>query len=185
MHFRSGSRHRIQVGQQRGRDTTLRRATPLGKALYIRGPDTNPITHSHVRVGKKTAAATISGHLSLIDIKSVSRIFNVASAVSGTDLLVDAVIKDGGLTKTGPGTMELTAVSPTASDTTINQGPLLVNGTLTNSLVRLNAGGTLRGNGAVKGITASGGNIQPVGTLTSTANVALQAGARFSRRSSP
>jgi autotransporter-associated beta strand protein len=51
--------------------------------------------------------------------------------------VVSAVIGDWAVTKTVPGTMELTATSPYAGDTTINQGTLLVNGTLTNSLVRL------------------------------------------------
>jgi autotransporter-associated beta strand protein len=136
--------------------------------------------------------ATISGHVSIKNVRGIGqlaepRFFDVAGSVAGTDLLVSAVIEDGSLTKTGAGTMELTALSPTSGDTIVNQGILLVNGALSNSLLRLSSG-VLRGNGSVNGISATDGAIQPgdgVGTLTSTGDVTLQSAVSLQPEVSP
>ena len=101
--------------------------------------------------------------------------FNVASGASnGIDLFVSAVLTHsywdygnfGTLTKTGPGTMELTAANLYQGGTTINGGTLLVNNTSGSGAgtggVTVQSGGTLAGNGSISG----GVNVQSGGTLS-------------------
>ena len=110
--------------------------------------------------------------------------FNVASgAANGIDLYVPAVLTHsywdysnfGTLTKTGPGTMELTAANLYQGGTAISDGTLLVNNTSGSGTgsggVTVQNGGTLAGNGTISaGVNVqSGGTLSPgngVGTLT-------------------
>ena len=89
----------------------------------------------------------------------------------------------GGLTKTGTGAVNLTGTDTYTGGTTIAQGLLSVNGSLVNSIVTIQNGGTLGGNGTVKGIMAqSGGTVAPgnsIGTLNVSGNVAFAAGSIY------
>src|SRR5206468_1821629 len=58
--------------------------------------------------------ATIGGH---VDLQNATRVFDVVDSVSGTDLLVDAVLDNGALVKSGAGIMELTAANIYSGDT--------------------------------------------------------------------
>jgi autotransporter-associated beta strand protein len=94
--------------------------------------------------------ATISGQLSLGD---ATRTFTVADGDADNDLLVSARISNGGLIKTGAGTLKLNGVNSYAGATTINAGTLLVSndsalGTTDGNTV-VNAGATL----ALSGVT--------------------------------
>lgn len=68
----------------------------------------------------------------------------------------------GTVTKSGPGTITLTATSTYSGLTSVNGGKLVVNGSIASSAVAINNGGTLGGYGTVGAVTiASGGTISP------------------------
>src|SRR6185436_6719336 len=100
--------------------------------------------------------------------------FNVADGPNEVDLSVDVPITSGALTKTGAGTMRLTAANTYGSGTTLSVGKLLVNnssGSGTGSGGVSVNGGTLGGTGTIAGPVnvGSGGTISPgtsIGTLT-------------------
>ena len=77
--------------------------------------------------------------------------------------LVGAIGGSGGLTKIGIGTLVIGGVNINtyAGLMTVNQGVLLVNGTLPGSAVTVNAGATLGGTGIVGTITIHGGIVSP------------------------
>jgi fibronectin-binding autotransporter adhesin len=80
------------------------------------------------------------------------------------------------LTKNGPGSLTLNAASTTAGTTTLNNGDLVVNASLSSSALAVN-GGTLRGVGPLGTVNVAAGAIAPgtgPGTLAS-GNLALTA----------
>jgi fibronectin-binding autotransporter adhesin len=89
----------------------------------------------------------------------------------------------GGLSKAGTGSLTLTGTSSYSGATTVQAGKLVVNGSLANSVVGIDAGATLGGSGTVGGIVAaSGGTVAPgnsIGTLSVTGNVAFAAGSTY------
>jgi fibronectin-binding autotransporter adhesin len=89
----------------------------------------------------------------------------------------------GSLVKQGAGRLNLTGTSPLTGTTFVRAGNLAVNGSLGSSLVNVEAGGTLSGTGAVKGINvARGGIIAPgnsIGTLNAAGNVTFGPGSFY------
>ncbi len=86
-------------------------------------------------------------------------------------VLTSAVAGAGTLTKLGSGTVVFSGLSPTFSGpANINQGTLVVNGSLANSATTVNLGATLSGSGTVGQTTSSGtinpGNNTSVGSLS-------------------
>jgi len=103
---------------------------------------------------------------------------NLSTTVSG-------VIADGGLSggtgaslvKTGTGTLTLTGNNTFTGSTTVNQGLLVVNGSLASAVTL--TGGTLGGSGSVAGLTANNATIAPgnsIGTLTVSGNFVQNGG---------
>lgn len=93
---------------------------------------------------------------------------------------------DGGLTKSGNGTLTLSATNTYTGATTNNAGTLLVNGTHTGGLDYSVLGGTLGGTGVVGSavsVGASGtltaGDASTSGTLTITGNVSFVSGGQL------
>ncbi len=73
------------------------------------------------------------------------------------------------LRKAGAGRLTLGGVSPTTGTFTIDEGQLVVNGSVAGSMVAVNANGTLAGNGTVGITDVKGGLVTPgdgIGTLT-------------------
>lgn len=110
--------------------------------------------------------------------------FNVPDITGSpaTDLLVSSTILSGSVTKTGAGTMEITAASPTTGNTTISEGTLMLSGSgsLANSpTITVAAGATLDAStanltiGSSKSLTGAGTVLGTVtvdnGTITPTA----------------
>jgi len=98
---------------------------------------------------------------------------NATGDASGDDLLVSAVLRNGsgdrggvgGLTKTGPGTMNMSGASIYTGATIVSNGTLLVSGSLGDTAVTVN-GGKLTGNGTIGTVAASvtidsGGTLMP------------------------
>jgi fibronectin-binding autotransporter adhesin len=118
--------------------------------------------------GTGATEASISGFLSL---GAANRVFDVSENVlalpanqPNTDLLVSAVISGARtLTKTGNGTLELSAVNLYSGNTTVSAGTLLVNGSTATSPTTTVSGGTLGGSGTVGIISATGGKVSPGG----------------------
>jgi autotransporter-associated beta strand protein/uncharacterized repeat protein (TIGR03803 family) len=85
-----------------------------------------------------------------------------------------------GLAKAGSGTLVFTASNTYSGPTTINQGTLIVDGSLTNSAVSVN-GGNLSGTGSLSSVTVNaGGQLapgNPQGTLSISGSLTLQSGA--------
>jgi len=95
---------------------------------------------------------------------------------------------EGSLIKSGAGRLILDGANTYRGETQVNGGVLSVNGRLA-SAVRVNAGGTLGGNGQVGSLTAlSGGQVAPgnsIGTLQVNGNVTFEPGSTFAVELSP
>jgi fibronectin-binding autotransporter adhesin len=94
------------------------------------------------------------------------------------------VTLDGGLVKHGTGMLTLTAANTYTGPTVINNGTLLVNGSIGATVVSVANGGTLAGTGTIgnnvtvsAGGTISAGVAGAPGNLTVAGNVSLQSGA--------
>lgn len=88
---------------------------------------------------------------------------------------------DGGIVKTGTGTLTLTGISTNTGDNLVNAGTLRVDGSLVQSDLTV-AGGTLSGSGIVgQTQVLSGGTINPGGgrNLTIAADLVLDAGSTY------
>jgi autotransporter-associated beta strand protein len=98
-------------------------------------------------------------------------------------VLAGAIAGSGALAKVGAGALALTGASSYSGPTTVAAGALIVNGSIANSAVTINAGAVLSGIGTVGATTInSGGTFAPgnsPGTMTVSGNLAFQAGALY------
>jgi autotransporter-associated beta strand protein len=96
-----------------------------------------------------------------------------------------AITGTGGLTKAGAGSFTLAGTENYFGPTNVNAGGLSVTGTISNSSINVNSGGTLLGTGTVGAVNvASGGNLMPglpgtVGTLNVTGNLVFASAAAY------
>jgi len=127
-------------------------------------------------------ASTLSGNL---DLGGATRTFTVGDSTSATeDLIISAIVSNGGVTKAGTGTMTLSGVNTYSGTTTVSAGTLNLSGgaaildtgtvTLANtagvilSLASNEAIGTLTGGGGTGGnITLNGATL----TVGDAANI--------------
>ncbi|NOS69457.1 MAG: hypothetical protein HOP33_05940 [Verrucomicrobia bacterium] len=116
-----------------------------------------------------------AGSSGFINLGGATRVFNVSNGTSDVDLSIDVPLYNGAITKTGAGTLRLTAINTNDLGTTVSAGRLLVNNTTGSGTgtgnVTVNSGGTLGGTGTIAGTVTvnSGGTISPgvsIGTLT-------------------
>jgi autotransporter-associated beta strand protein len=125
-----------------------------------------------------------SGSSGFIDLYGGTRGFNVGDGANEVDLSLDVPVTNGGLAKTGAGTMRVISANTYAGGTTVSAGRLLVNnstgsGTGTGGVTV--SGGTLGGTGTVGGAVSllSAGTMAPgtasvMGTLKLNSPPALQ-----------
>ena len=136
-----------------------------------------------------TAQSVISTGNGKANHLGANTVFTVADATTGVDLLVSAPLKDqsadfagtGGLTKSGPGTMELSGTNTYTGATLITDGVLRVSGSISGSAVTVNgATAVLGGTGTVGATTLiNGGSINPgasPGVLNIAGNFTMSAG---------
>lgn len=123
--------------------------------------------------GEGASSATISAGLNL---GGATRIFAIANSAAASDLVVSRTISNGGITKTGAGTLRLDSTNTYAGPTTVSAGTLsanAVNALGVNSAVEVASGANLTLNNFNHTLGSLGG----AGTLQAgTAHLTLGAG---------
>ena len=124
-----------------------------------------------------TLASATSSTISLptLNLRQDNTVFNIADGDAANDLLISATIGNGAqglhaMTKTGAGTMKLTALNIFTGNTTINAGVLdltagglYASGYNGSAVVTVNTGGTLKLNSFGYSATASLGQLSAYG----------------------
>ena len=152
-------------------------ATAPGRILMNGNVTINPVAGTTATVTNGSG----SGNPGLIDLGGRNPNFNVANGSADVDFSADVPVTNGALTKTGAGTLRLTAANNYSGGTTVSAGRLLVNNTTGSGT----GSGSVTVNGAVLGGTGriagpvtilSGGTISPgtsLGTLTISNSLSL------------
>jgi autotransporter-associated beta strand protein len=105
--------------------------------------------------------------LNPIDLAGGTRVFVVADGSASTDVELAGKLSNGSVTKSGTGTMLISANNNYTGTTTISAGTLVVGGTLTSGGgVFVNAPGTLAVTGRVTSAVTVDGMLAGTGTLT-------------------
>jgi autotransporter-associated beta strand protein len=124
------------------------------------------------------SALTVNVKAGAAKIDTNSFDITVAQPISHDPQLATA---DGGLIKSGTGSLTLDGQNSYNGPTAVTEGALLVNGTISGSATTIANGATLGGSGVV-GNTNVNGTLAPgnsAGDLTSTGTVAFAAGSTF------
>jgi autotransporter-associated beta strand protein len=116
-------------------------STTPAKILVAGDVVLNPLANAAAVIANGTGTGTTGS----IDLGGAQRMFLVGNGAAATDLTISVPLTNGGLTKTGAGTLLLSGSSLYAGDTGVTQGVLRINSALlANSAdVYLSAGGTL------------------------------------------
>jgi autotransporter-associated beta strand protein len=144
-----------------------------GTNTYTGGTTIQP--GATLQLGNGGASGSIAGSVLNNGTFAINRsdAFTLGNVISGT----------GAFQQNGTGTTILTATNTYTGATTVNAGTLLVNGSIANSAVTVNAGATLAGIGTVGPTTINGGGTfapgNSPGTITVQGNLAFQSGAIY------
>jgi autotransporter-associated beta strand protein len=98
---------------------------------------------------------SVGGNLGQVDLGGANRTFDIGNSTASVDMSISAGIINGEITKTGSGTLLLSGANTYTGTTTVNNGTLVVNGSISNLAgnVTVGAGATLAGNGTIGGDT--------------------------------
>jgi autotransporter-associated beta strand protein len=121
-----------------------------------------------------TAFGFLSQFFGNLDLNGATQTFSIP--VVNTELDVQAVVSNGGITETGQGIMFLIASNTYSGPTTVNAGNLAVTGSLPNSPVTINSGGVLSGNGTVGAVTVNNGGVLFPGHFSGSLNGIITTG---------
>ncbi|KPW25511.1 hypothetical protein ALO90_04318, partial [Pseudomonas amygdali pv. aesculi] len=126
---------------------------------------------------------TLTGHAQAFGSGTITDNATLVVDQSTNDTLANTLTGNGALIKRGVGSLNLTGNSSLSGATTVQAGRLAVNGNLGNSIVSVQQGATLGGNGTVGGINvAQGGVVAPgnsVGQLNVNGDVNLAQGSVY------
>ncbi|WP_268797861.1 autotransporter domain-containing protein [Pseudomonas huanghezhanensis] len=126
---------------------------------------------------------SLTGHAKAFGSGAINDNATLILDQSTNDTFSNALSGTGALIKRGAGSLSLTSDSSFSGPTTVQAGRLAVNGNLGNSVVSVQQGATLGGNGTVGGINvAQGGVVAPgnsVGQLNVNGDVSLAQGAVY------
>ena len=139
-------------------------ATAPAKIVVTGDVNVNPLNNATAKIANGDGA----GNTGFIDLNGGAQQFNVGNGAAGVDLDIAVPITNGGLTKTGAGTMRLSANNTLSGAVTVKAGALLVNATNATNNVTVN-GGTFGGTGSVSGsvVVNSTGHIAPGASIES------------------
>ena len=108
--------------------------------------------------------------------------YHLTSGGDNTSTLFSGVISSaagGRFSKTGTGTLTLTGINTYTGDTNVNNGLLVVNGSIANSRTTINTGAGLGGSGTVGHVSLNGGTLMPgnsIGTLNVNGDLDFSSG---------
>ena len=153
-----------------------------GAALIIYGPwQYTGTAGSPAITATGTSAISGSNGASLVIAAGAVDVVNAGDALT-IGCVVSSQSYTTAITKTGSGLLALTASNTYTGPTTVNQGTLLVNGSLV-SPVTVNSGGMLGGSGSLTSVTvASGGSLSPGAApspMTVSGSLSLLSGAKM------
>ena len=112
-----------------GATLTLNSDNTVAGKLLLKGDVTTYASATTSNLSSGLALAN-SG---IVDLFGGTRTFTVADGAAATDLAINAIIANGGLTKAGAGTMTLSGVNSYTGNTLVNGGSLNFTGTYVGS----------------------------------------------------
>lgn len=103
---------------------TLNAGASKGATLVLGGDVTT--TGNATNTNTMTINAAAGTVLGTLDLNGGTRTFNIGNGVADVDLTITPEIKNGGLTKSGTGTMALAGVNTYTGETTVTSGTLVL-----------------------------------------------------------
>ena len=111
-----------------------------------------------------------------MDLGGADRTISVNNGAAAVDGVLTGALSNGGLVKSGAGTLSLAGTSTYTGTTTVGNGTLLVNGQVDQTATTVNSAATLGGTGLLLGAVNCAGTLSPgasIGTLTVSNDVTL------------
>ncbi|HVK17903.1 MAG TPA: GH25 family lysozyme [Fimbriiglobus sp.] len=129
---------------------TLKRGATPGRLVLNGGVTIAGLPGATARIGTDAGASNTG----LVDLSGGTRVVNVPDGAAATDLVISVPVVNGGLTKTGAGTMVLSGNSTYTGPTTVSQGKLWIDWSIGATPVSVSGGASLGGTGSIGGTVA-------------------------------